>query len=130
MGNCVCSGATLKCSFGDSTPSLLVLPLNMVNTTSNAAATIMDYIPMVNISAFGNCSSIANPMVVAATAAALGVLTPQPCIPMTVAPWTPGSPTVKIRNLNALDDASTLMCVWAGVIEASDPGQTDVSMDN
>ncbi len=130
MGKCVCSGATMKCSFGTSTPSLMVLPMNMVNTTSKAAATIMDYIPMVNIPAFGNCSSIANPMVAAATAAALGVLTPQPCIPMTVAPWTPGSATVKIKNFNALDDASMLMCTWAGSIEITDPGQTDVSMDN
>ena len=40
------------------------------------------------------CNSPSNPMVAAATTAALGVLTPMPCIPMTIAPWMPGSSTV------------------------------------
>ncbi|MDR2437860.1 MAG: DUF4280 domain-containing protein, partial [Planctomycetaceae bacterium] len=42
--------------------------------------------PIVNLATFGMCSSPANPAVAAATAAALGVLTPMPCIPVTVAP--------------------------------------------
>lgn len=130
MGKCVCMGAQIQCSFGTSPANLTVLPTNRVNTTNMPAATIMDYVPMLNILPFGQCSSPSNPMVAAATAAALGVLTPQPCIPVTVAPWTPGSPTVKIGQLNALDDASTLMCTWAGQISINDPGQQDVSMDN
>ncbi|MDR1268431.1 MAG: DUF4280 domain-containing protein, partial [Planctomycetaceae bacterium] len=59
-------------------------------------ATILDNKPIVNLATFGVCSSLANPMVAVATAAALGVLTPMPCIPATVAPWAPGSPTVLI----------------------------------
>ena len=54
------------------------------------AATIMDYAPLVNILPFGMCSSLANPSVASATAAALGVLTPMPCIPVIPAPWVPG----------------------------------------
>lgn len=130
MGKCVCMGAKIQCSFGTSPADLVVLPTNRVMTSNMPAATIMDYIPMVNILPFGQCSSLANPMVAAATAAALGVLTPQPCIPVTVAPWTPGSSTVKIGQLNALDDASNLMCMWAGQISINDPGQQDSSMDN
>ena len=90
------------------------------------AATIMDNVPMKNIMPFGMCSSPANPAVASATAAALGVLTPQPCVPATVAPWTPGSPTVLIGSIPALNDYSVLMCNWGGVITITNPGQTTV----
>jgi len=86
-------------------------------------ATIMDNKPIVNIPTFGVCMSLANPTVAAATAAALGVLTPMPCIPVTAAPWAPGSPTVMIANNPALNNSSTCMCNWAGVITISVPGQ-------
>ena len=45
---------------------------------------------MVDIMPFGVCSSLANPQVVAATTAALRVLTPMPWLPMTVTPWSAG----------------------------------------
>jgi len=95
----------------------------MVMTSDMPAANIMDNIPMVNILPFGMCMSPANPMVAAATAAALGVLTPMPCIPMTEAPWVPGAPTVLLGNMPALDNTCQLMCTWGGVIMISDPGQ-------
>ena len=59
----------------------------------------MDNKPFVNILPFGMCMSLANPMVAAATAAALGALTPMPCIPVTPAPWVPGSPTVLVGGM-------------------------------
>ncbi|MCH2233072.1 MAG: DUF4280 domain-containing protein [Crocinitomicaceae bacterium] len=130
MGKCVCMGAQIQCSFGTSPGNLTVLPTGRVNTAKMPGATVMDNIPMMNILPFGQCSSPSNPMVAAATAAALGVLTPQPCIPATVAPWSPGSPTVKIGNMAALDEGDTLMCLWAGQITINDPGQQDVSQDN
>jgi len=119
----VCHGAMLQCSFGAAPSSMAVLPMNMVMTSNVPAANIMDHIPMVNIMPFGTCSSIANPMVAAATAAALGVLTPMPCIPATTSPWVPGAPTVLLANQPALDDTSQLMCMWAGVIQVKSPGQ-------
>src|SRR4051794_33391255 len=109
----VCNGALLQCSFGAAPSTLTVLPVNRVMTSSQPAATIMDYQPMVNIASFGMCMSIANPMVVAATSAALGVFTPQPCIPMTVSPWVPGAPTVLLGNQPSLDNTCTLNCLWA-----------------
>jgi hypothetical protein len=92
------------------------------------AATIMDFTPMANILPFGMCSSIANPMVAAATTAALGVLTPMPCIPVTVAPWFPGSITVHINNFPALNNSCKCMCTWGGVISILNPGQFTVQV--
>jgi hypothetical protein len=92
------------------------------------AATIMDNIPMLNIMPFAMCQSLANPTVAAATAAALGVLTPMPCIPVTPAPWAPGSPTVMIGNKPSLNNSSKLMCTWGGVIEITNAGQTSVQV--
>jgi hypothetical protein len=117
-------GAMLKCSFGAAPSSMMVLPKNMVMTSNVPAANIMDHIPMLNIMPFGTCSSPSNPMVAAATAAAMGVLTPMPCIPATSSPWMPGAVTVMLANQPALNDTSKLMCMWAGVIEVSSPGQT------
>jgi hypothetical protein len=116
-------GASLQCSFGAAPSSLVVLPTNKV-LTAVPAATIMDNKPLMNIMPFGMCSSPSNPMVIALTAAALGVLTPAPCIPNTVAPWVPGAPTALIANFPALDSSSKLMCMWAGVIQVVVPGQT------
>ena len=120
----VCMGATLMCSFGMAPSSLVVLPKNKTMTSYVPAANIMDNVPMVNIMPFGMCTSLANPTVAAATSAALGVLTPMPCVPVTVAPWAPGSPTVMLGNMPALNNTSTLMCTWAGVIQITMPGQT------
>ena len=119
----VCMGAMMMCSFGVAPSSLVVLPTNMMLTSDMPAANIMDNIPMVNIMPFGMCMTPSNPEVAAATAAALGVLTPMPCIPVTTAPWVPGAPTVLLANMPALDNTSQLMCMWGGVITFTDPGQ-------
>jgi hypothetical protein len=118
----VCAGAMLQCSFGVAPSSLVVLPTNRTLTTT-PAATIMDHAPLVNILPFGMCSSPSNPTVAAATAAALGVLTPMPCVPATASPWIVGSPTVMIGNVPALNNSSKLMCNWGGVIQIVNPGQ-------
>ncbi|HEY8212243.1 MAG TPA: DUF4280 domain-containing protein [Myxococcaceae bacterium] len=115
----------LMCSFGMAPSSLSVLPSNKVMATT-PAANIMDNKPMLNIAPFGMCMSMANPMVAAATAAALGVLTPMPCIPNTAAPWAPGCPKVMIGNMPALENSSKLMCNWGGVIQVVTPGQFKV----
>src|SRR5437868_5016649 len=120
----VCMGAMMQCSFGVVPSSLVVLPANQVMAGGPLAATIMDNAPIMNIPPFGMCNSPSNPMVAAATAAALGVLTPMPCIPNTPAPWVPGAPTVLLCNAPALDNVSMLTCIWGGVITFANPGQT------
>jgi hypothetical protein len=93
-------------------------------TTGVPAANIMDGKPMVNVATFGMCNSPSNPTVAAATAAALGVLTPMPCVPVTPAPWAPGSATVMLANMPVLDSTSKLNCTWGGVIQIVVPGET------
>lgn len=119
----VCNGATLKCAFGLAPAPLVVLPLNRVLTSNQPAANILDHKPLLNIQPFGMCSCPANPAVAVATAAALGVLTPQPCIPATTLPWSPGAPTVLIANMPALNNTSVLQCLYGGVISVVQPGQ-------
>jgi Domain of unknown function (DUF4280) len=124
----VCMGAQMMCSFGMAPSALVVLPTNRVNTNMVPDANIMDHIPMVNIMPFGMCTTPSNPAVAAATAAALGVLTPMPCVPVTPAPWVPGAPTVMLGNFPTLDNASKLMCTWGGVISFVTPGEFTVNV--
>ena len=119
----VVNSAQLMCTFGLAPSALVVLPLNRVLSGNQPAANIMDHKPMVNIMPFGACTSLANPTVAAATSAALGVLTPMPCIPATAAPWVPGAVTVLLANQPSLDNTCKLMCNWAGVISVVMPGQ-------
>jgi hypothetical protein len=123
MGFCVCNGAILMCSFGAIPSTLTVLPTNLVNVSSQPMATVMDNKPFVNIMSFGMCSSLANPTVASATAAALGVLTPMPCIPSIVGTWVPGSTTVMVKGNPALTDSSTVMCAYGGVVKCNFAGQ-------
>lgn len=123
MANQTVMTAVLQCSFGMAPSSLMVLPARTVFSNNQLAANIMDHVPMANIMPFGMCQSLANPMVAAATAAALGVLTPMPCIPATASPWIVGAPTVLIQNFPALNNTSKLMCNWAGVISINFAGQ-------
>ena len=128
MGQEVCNGAMLQCSFGVAPSTMVVTPENMALAGGQPAATIMDNVPMKNIMPFGMCNSPSNPQVAAATAAALGVLTPMPCVPVTSAPWAPGSPTVMIGNKPALNNNSKLMCNWGGVIQVTQSGQFTVAV--
>lgn len=122
----VVNGAVCTCSFGAAPSSLGVLPANCVLGCSQPAANIMDNVPFLNVRPFGMCSSMANPAVAAATAAALGVLTPQACTPVPTGPWAPGEPTVLIASQPALDDASKLKCAYGGNISITFAGQSTV----
>ncbi|WAX57739.1 DUF4280 domain-containing protein [Jatrophihabitans cynanchi] len=97
------------------------LPTSRVTIEGKPAATITDFAPMVNVPPFGMCSSLANPTVAAATAAAFGVLTPMPCVPVTT-PWKPGAPKTTLGGKPALTAGSTCNCAWGGVIQLVMPG--------
>ena len=88
MANPVVNTAVCTCSFGTLPMVLPVTSQQTVTMCGMTAATIMDN----KCTTFGMCSCPANPAVAAATAAAMGVLTPSACIPVTPAPWAPGVP--------------------------------------
>ena len=128
MPNQVVTGGLMMCTMG-----VAPAPLNATPTGVEAgglpAATIMDFVPMENIPTFGMCQSPSNPVVIAATAAKLGVFTPAPCVPATVAPWVPGSVTTMIMGQPALTDDCKCMCAWAGEISITFAGQVMVQVD-
>jgi hypothetical protein len=120
MGKLVCTGAALQCSFGVK-PSAFSASGQKV-AAQQAAGVVTDTSAQ-SIPPFGTCTSLSNPQVASATAAAQNVLAPQPCKPVISAPWTPGSARVTIGRVAALDDASQCACAWAGQITVSSPGQ-------
>ena len=121
----VSTGALVECAFG-------VAPCVFTASGEDVSATtptgVVTDVEAENIPTFGMCSAPANPEVIAATAAAFGVLTPVPCTPV-LAPWTPGAVGVTINGVPALDDESECMCAWAGVITVTDPGQVRVTAE-
>jgi hypothetical protein len=119
----VIHGATLMCTMSVGTvTTLIVPPVNRVNSGGVPAANIMDFKPIANIPPFPLCFAPANPTVIAATAAKLGVATPAACVPATT-PWTPGSPTVVLGGVPALNNTCTCQCMFGGTITVINPGQ-------
>jgi len=108
----VCSGAKMKCSMGSQQSALNVLhPVKPVRVEGNPVAAMLDHKPLLNIKPFGQCKSLANPAVAAATAAANGKLQPMPCIPNTVTPWMGTKMNVRVKGNPALLDSSKLLCM-------------------
>lgn len=114
-------GAMCQCSFGVAPASLVVPPDAMVMVEGVPAATIMNSTPA-NIATFGMCTTLSNPTVASATAAALGVLTPMPCVPV-LTPWIPVSMTL-IGGQPALTASCTTICAYGGEIQITFPGTT------
>lgn len=121
----VATTSEIKCSYG-TTPTPLVIVGRTVMAEGMLMGNIMDIVPLVNIEPFGLCSSLLNPEVAAATAAAWGILTPMPCIPVTVTPWISEALTVHVQGFPAIDQTAILMCTWAGIITVIEPGNFTV----
>lgn len=121
----IVQGTLLKCGFGNAPTPIMVMPDKKVNAMLPVAVKT-DHIPFFNILSFGMCSNPANPLVAAATAAALGALTPMPCIPCTTQDWTGACSKVKVRGKEALNMDSKLSCLYGGSIQAAAPVQPTV----
>ena len=126
MGMETVCGAICRCTMGSSPSPLVVLPIHRTFGCCMPAANITDHIPFLNIIPFGVCYSILCPTTAALTAAALGALTPGPCIPATAAPWGPGAPNVLIDGNPALNNSSKVPCCFGGVVSINFPGQVTV----
>lgn len=114
-GPVVVETAMMQCTFGAAPMPLNVTMNQTVRINGLAVATIMDMAPIVNIPPFGVCAEL--------TAIALGV--PTPCVPATVAPWTPGSALWKIP-LPVLTMPALCQCAIGGTITIIEPGQVAV----
>ncbi|WP_395344124.1 DUF4280 domain-containing protein [Ningiella sp. W23] len=125
----VIMGAKMLCSQGMAPSTLIVPPLKGVSVEGMAAATVNDKIPIVNIPPFGLCRSMSNPQVAAATSAAMGTLTPMPCIPVIAGPWKPGAKKTAIGGVPCLTKNSKCTCAWGGSISIVKSGGkiTDVA---
>lgn len=115
MSHPVNENALLECTFGN---AISPLHTNTIQVSANMlkVATMMDFTPIMNIRPFGMCQSMINPMVASATAAAMGVLTPMPCIPVIVAPWVDVNQKIKINNIPILKNDSKCYCAYGGCI--------------
>lgn len=98
----------------------------MIN--NKPAGVMTDMAPTVNIPPFGMCSSLSNPTVASATSAAMGALTPMPCVPVPTGPWLNPAPKALIGGQQAISDGSKLMCAWGGQISVQFAGQTSVQL--
>jgi len=126
MAQLVAATASMSCSFG-AAPAVLLVTFPTVTGDKKPAANINDAIPVTNIPTFGMCSSLTNPATASATSAASGVLTPTPCLPVTVA-WAPGCATVTLRKAPALNNSSKCNCSYLGVISISVAGTTSITV--
>lgn len=127
MSQLTAMSANLLCTFGTAPAPIKVTSQSVVLTEGKPAATIQDCAPMTNVGPFGMCTSLANPAVASATAAALGVLTPQPCTPVPAGTWIPTKPTIIIGGKPCLTQDCKLMCSYAGSISITMPGQMKVT---
>jgi hypothetical protein len=116
MPNLVCTGATLQCSFG-AMPATFAA--SGIQTSAGGPVGVVTDVTTANVPPFGICTSPSNP------GASSG--SPPPCIPVLLAPWSPGSARVTIGGVSALDDSCQCTCTWGGVVTVSAAGQTAAS---
>lgn len=111
-----CLSTLIKCSFGVAPGTLMALPVKMVFPSFQPVICNIDFVPFMNIMTFVMCQSMSNPMVIAATAAAMGALTPMPCIPVLIGPWNSQHAKIKVKNIPTATMQSMCNCAYAGAI--------------
>ena len=116
------------CTFGTAPAPIKVTSQSTVMADGKPVATIQDCAAMSNVGPFGMCTTLTNPQVASATAAALGVLTPQPCVPVPAGTWIPTQTTNLIDGKPVLTQDCKLMCSYAGQITITLPGQASVTV--
>lgn len=128
MGLELCTTAIAQCPFGVAPTPLTFISVPNVLGKTGPMGTIVDCIPFANIVPFGVCSSLANPITAALTTAALGILTPGPCIPVPAGTWLPMKPNVLGKPGPMINSDTMLICAYGGVIKIISPGQFTVML--
>ena len=114
MPNVITSGSICKCSFGSAPMPFNVIPTNMTFSNELTIATIMDYIPILNIPTFGACLNPTNITKV--------------CVPTVITPWTPTDPNVLVKGIPILTQNSLAFCsLWSGIIQFISSSQFTIS---
>ena len=125
MGIAVVTGASVMCLFGTSPANLVVTSQTMVLADGKPMATIADA-SVANMPTFGMCSSLGNPQVASATAAALGVLTPQPCVPAVAGTWIPTQMKCLAGGKPCLTNDANAICSYGGSLSIISAGQNTI----
>lgn len=131
MTDTLVSGSLLKCSFGNVPGPFqtLVLP-GKPKSNGMPIGIAQDTVPIVNIPAFGMCSCPQNPLVQSATAAAAGVLTPMPCIPVTLAKrWQPAAVRETFMGVPLVTVNCKCLCEWGGEIAVTSAVKSNIVID-
>ena len=123
MSELVVASGTCMCTMGTAPAPLNVTSQAKVMAGGKPCGTVSDFQALANVGPFGMCTSLANPQVAAATAAALGVLTPQPCVPQPTGMWIPTKPKILIGGKPCLASDCKGMCAYAGSISITFAGQ-------
>jgi len=126
MAQVVVQGATCLCTFGTAPGNINPTNNMTVLAEGKPVCVKMDSAAMANITPFGMCTTVSNPAVAAATAAALGVLTPQPCTPMITGTWLGGG-KVMIGGKPCLTLDNKCACAYGGTVSIVNPGEMKVS---
>lgn len=127
MSEIVVNGAKVQCEFGNKPVILRATSQTKCLIEGKVAATILDVKPGVNLDTFGMCTSLLNPAVAAATTAALGVLTPQPCTMAPAGTWSLVKPKLLVGGKPCLCSGATLNCVIGqGTITIASSGERKV----
>jgi len=126
MSQVVTAGASCMCTFGTAPGNLNATNNLTVMADGKPICVMADSAAGVNVTPFGMCTTLSNPAVASATAAALGVLTPQPCMPVIAGAWIGGG-KVMVGGKPCLTLDSKCVCSYGGNISITNPGQMKVS---
>lgn len=121
----ICEGDVFTCTEGMLSCKMNVTSQHEVTIQGKKIATKNDA-AINNLSGFGKCRTMQNPLVAAATAAANGVLQPQKCIPVFINGWN-NTKNAEINGISILNVNSVIKCVYGGRITVREIGQKKVN---
>ncbi|MFM7042568.1 MAG: DUF4280 domain-containing protein [Planctomycetaceae bacterium] len=116
-GLLVNTGSMCLCNKGIA-PMPLAAGVPTVMASGTPSFNKLNATPLEAVPSFTMCTSTSNPEVAAATSAAMGVLTPMPCVPVIpTMQWSGTSTVVNIAGQPAVTDKSSITCQWGGTIK-------------